>query len=269
MRPPSFILIVKIIIFISYSALLYSCSGPTIISKSYKRQIQTPAKKVPSSAKIPGTQRPYKIKGKTYFPLPSSEGYAQKGIASWYGHPFHGRKTSNGETYNMHKMTAAHKTLPMNTNLLVKNLENGKEIVVRINDRGPFIKGRIIDLSLAGAKKIGLKTRGTAKVRLSVLGEAVSYQKGNVTKRRFLPHQDYDAGEFYIQVGSFSIAANAERLARKITNWGSEVTIQPFNQAGTRFYRVQVRAGNSLKNAQREERVFTESGFPDAFVVAR
>ncbi|MCI5166416.1 MAG: septal ring lytic transglycosylase RlpA family protein, partial [Candidatus Electrothrix sp. GM3_4] len=94
--------------------------------------------------KRPGTQRPYVIKGQSYHPVSSAEGYEETGFASWYGDPFHGRKTANGETYDMYGVTAAHKTLPMNTMLLVKNLTNGKTATVRINDRGPFVDGRII-----------------------------------------------------------------------------------------------------------------------------
>ncbi len=270
MRSTHLVLLLKILLLLSSISILYSCvSRPVILTQSYKKRVQAPVKRVPSSAKVPGTQRPYKIKGKTYYPIPSSEGYREAGIASWYGHPFHGRKTSNGETYNMHSMTAAHKTLPMNTHLLVKNVSNGKEIVVRINDRGPFVKGRIIDLSQVGAKKLGIVKHGTAKVRITALGEAVSYQQGKEKGKRFLPHQDFNTGEFYIQIGSFSKAENAERLARKVTGWGSKVVLQPFNRSGTKFFRVQVKAGNSLEQAKREERIFVEAGFPDAFVVAR
>lgn len=93
----------------------------------------------------------------------------QEGIASFYGEDFHGRKTSNGEVYDMYAMTAAHRALPFNTRVLVTNLDNGKRVIVRINDRGPFVKGRIIDLSYGAAQKIGMVGPGTAKVRLEVL----------------------------------------------------------------------------------------------------
>ncbi|MCI5132293.1 MAG: septal ring lytic transglycosylase RlpA family protein, partial [Candidatus Electrothrix sp. EH2] len=117
--------------------------------KEKKREKQRREKKKTDKKrkKIPGTQRPYVIEGQTYYPIPSAQGYEETGLASWYGDPFHGRKTANGETYDMYGVTAAHKTLPMNTMLLVKNLRNGKTATVRINDRGPFVDGRIIDLS--------------------------------------------------------------------------------------------------------------------------
>jgi rare lipoprotein A len=112
----------------------------------------------------PNYPKPYKISGKWYQPLPYARGYRERGLASWYGKKFHGRKTANGETYNMYGISAAHKTLPLGTYVTVKNLDNGKTLVVRINDRGPFVKGRIIDLSYGAAKKLGVVGPGTARV---------------------------------------------------------------------------------------------------------
>ena len=116
------------------------------------------------------TMRPYSVFGITYYPFVAKVGDDFDGIASWYGPDFHSKKTSNGEIYDMYDMTAAHKTLPMNTVVKVENLENGKSIIVRINDRGPFVKGRIIDLSNKAAHEIDMVRRGTAKVKVSVLG---------------------------------------------------------------------------------------------------
>ena len=116
------------------------------------------------------TMRPYSVFGITYYPFVAKIGDDFDGIASWYGPDFHSKKTSNGEIYDMYDMTAAHKTLPMNTVVQVENLENGKTIIVRINDRGPFVKGRIIDLSNKAAHEIDMVRRGTAKVKVSVLG---------------------------------------------------------------------------------------------------
>ena len=113
--------------------------------------------------------KPYTVAGTTYYPLKSAVGFSESGNASWYGGKFHGRKTASGERYNQNKMTAAHKTLPFGTNVRVKNTENGKSVVVRINDRGPFSKGRIIDLSRAAAKKLDMIKTGTAKVSIKVV----------------------------------------------------------------------------------------------------
>ncbi|MBL4667254.1 MAG: septal ring lytic transglycosylase RlpA family protein [Sneathiella sp.] len=122
-------------------------------------------------AKIRKTRKvgkPYQIKGLWYYPK-VDPGYNKTGIASWYGDPFHGRKTANGETYDMNLMTAAHKTLPMPTEVRVTNLENGRSIVVTVNDRGPFVHGRIIDLSRRAAQLLGVIQKGTARVRVETL----------------------------------------------------------------------------------------------------
>lgn len=108
---------------------------------------------------------PYEIKGESYEPAASDVPVVETGIASWYGHPFHGRRTANGEVYDMHAMTAAHRTMPLPSYAKVRNVANGREVVVRINDRGPFKKDRIIDLSLAAAKKLRIGGLGRVEVR--------------------------------------------------------------------------------------------------------
>jgi len=132
--------------------------------------------------------RPYTVNGKTYHPFKKVKiGYTEVGMASWYGFDFHGKYTSDGEVYNMFDYTAAHKTLPMNTIVKVTNLENGKSVIVRINDRGPFVKNRIIDLSYIAAKKIGLDKMGTAKVKITVIGygKSVSQFQKTYLKKYF------------------------------------------------------------------------------------
>ena len=115
----------------------------------------------------------YTIMGKTYYPMKEVKpGFCQNGIASWYGPGFHGKKTASTEIYNMHELTAAHNILPLNTLVKITNLENQKEIVVRINDRGPFVGDRIVDLSLAAAQELGMVKKGTVPVRVAVLGPA-------------------------------------------------------------------------------------------------
>ncbi len=117
-----------------------------------------------------GNPKTYVVFGKRYYVKRSNKNYRSRGIASWYGRKFHGRKTSNGETYNMYAMTAAHKTLRIPTYVKVSNLENGKVIIVRVNDRGPFVNNRIIDLSYAAAHKIGITRKGTGLVKIAVVG---------------------------------------------------------------------------------------------------
>jgi len=203
------------------------------------------------------TQAPYVIKSKRYYPIPSASGFSQGGVASWYGKDFHGRRTSNGEIYNMYSMTAAHKTLPMNTMLLVKNMHNGKKTVVRINDRGPFVKGRIIDLSYTAAKKLDLVGSGVADVNIIALSEDNH------------SYPDLTSGEFYVQIGAFARKINAIKLQRRFTDAGHTTVMQKYFGPQSILYRVQVYAGKTLNNALRAERALLGHGYSGAFIIAR
>ena len=219
-----------------------------------------------AGSKIPRTQFPYVINNKKYYPIPSAEGYQETGIASWYGKYFHGRRASSGEKYNMYEMTAAHKTLPMNTMLLVKNLHNNRKAVVRVNDRGPFVRGRIIDLSFSAAKKLGIVRKGTAKVQITALAEGRVSKKGGPPT---LVHVDLMAGEFYVQIGAFSKKINAIKLQKRFTDAGHTTVIQKYFGPEATLYRVQVYAGKTLRNAQRAEKALLEHGYVGSFIVAR
>jgi rare lipoprotein A len=190
-------------------------------------------------------------------------------VASWYGNPFHGRKTANGETYDMHKMTAAHKILPMNTMLLVRNLENGRETVVRVNDRGPFARERVIDLSLAAAKELDLVRPGLARIEIIAMGEAAATVKKAGAPPAKLVHQDFKKGNYFVQIGSFLKRDNAERLARSFLDRDYRVIIQPYITSGFTYYRVQIFAGTELKPARRFEKQMLDNGFWDAFLLSR
>jgi rare lipoprotein A len=220
-----------------------------------------PRGKVPS-----GTYKPYRVGGKTYYPLPSSEGFEETGYASWYGPNFHGRKTASGETYNMYSLTAAHKILPMNTYVRVENLKNGKSLVVRINDRGPFVRNRIIDLSYTAAKKLGIVGPGTAKVRITALGETRTAKSGRLY---FASHPDFRHGDFYIQVGAFKNASNAYRLRKRLARRFRVVRVERAYTFGNLFYKVQIDAPNSYDRAKEFEKSIENTGFPSAFLVAR
>ena len=196
-------------------------------------------------------------------------GWTQTGMASWYGHPYHGRKTSNGETYDMHKMTAAHKRLPFDTWLNVKNLSNGRATQVRINDRGPFVGRRIIDLSRAAASDIGMIAPGTARVRLTVVrppGNANSGDRGRGGGRRSRAAPQR-SGSFDIQIGVFAKRSNAEALAARAKNRGHQATIEPFGQGGSSRFRVVVAGGGRNQANSRLERL-KRQGF-DGFLKAR
>jgi len=156
--------------------------------------------------------RPYTIDGKTYYPTMVSVGDYFSGVASWYGKDFHGKKTSNGETYNMYDMTAAHKTLPMNTMLKVTNLKNNQSLVVRVNDRGPFVGTRIIDLSYTAATRLGLVANGTGPVGIEVIGFA------GVVSPAGSPKESVVESDYFVQIGAFRNKEGATRFAKSNAN---------------------------------------------------
>lgn len=216
---------------------------------------------------IPRTQRPYVINHRTYSPLPSAVGFEEVGIASWYGPDFHGHKTSNGEKYNMYGITAAHKLLPMQTMLLVKNIDNGKETIVRVNDRGPFVQGRIIDLSYGAAKRISLVKSGTARVKIIALGETTFSKKTG--KRRFKKHADLQSGEYFVQIGAFTKKYNALSLQEKFLDAGHRAVLREVLINGQTFYRTQVYVGKTLGGARKREQILREKGYKGSFIIAR
>jgi len=238
--------------------------GSSHIPPPKKPTYKTPS---PSSGNKTGTQKPYKIKGVKYTPIASASGFMQTGIASWYGSKFHGRKTSNGEIYNMYAMTAAHKTLPMNTWVSVHNLKNNRKIVVRINDRGPFIRGRIIDLSYTGAKRIGIVDSGTVKVRITALGQATSYSKKTNNPVSFKP-VNYWKGNFTVQVGAFQVKANAVKYKSKLSKTYQNAHIVTFTDHRGVFYRVRIGKFTNLKDAERFSEKIIARGFDNAIPVA-
>lgn len=158
-----------------------------------------------------GNISPYKVFGKTYHILPTAKGYKATGEASWYGMKFHGHKTANGEVYDVNKMSAAHKTLPIPSYVRVTNLENNRSCIVRVNDRGPFKSGRLIDLSYAAATKLGYTHKGTTRVRV----EAVMPGDVNASQKR--AETIAKTGESYLQLGAFKSLSNAQSQYSKMT----------------------------------------------------
>jgi rare lipoprotein A len=180
--------------------------------------------------------------GQRYHVLTDSEGYTEQGVASWYGREFHGRRTSNGEVYDMYAMTAAHKTLPLPTTARVTNLSTGKSIIVRINDRGPFKKGRLIDLSYGAARELGFLNTGTAMVEVQALpGEAPAATIDTPPDVAAAAQPPPPARAMYAQVGAFGQRQNAEDLKRRLEQQGlRNVVIRYDAGAAQPLYRVRV-----------------------------
>lgn len=241
----------KIIIFGSLLILLAGCSTRGVHyyggNTSYKN-FSSPK----TSFNSPATMRPYTIRGITYYPTVVSVGDEFSGRASWYGPDFHGKFTSNGETYDMYAMTAAHKTLPMNTIVRVTNKENGRSVVVRINDRGPFVDNRIIDLSNEAATKMDMLGKGTALVSLEVLG----FEKSG---GRVIPNQrELDRGpkqeiisEFALQIASFSNIEGALVTQKKYDGLnGYKTVIKDMQNGDTTAFKVWIKGFQSEAEAR-------------------
>jgi rare lipoprotein A len=217
-----------------------------------------------SSRKKPG-QKPYTVNGNRYKPLSSHEGFVQEGIASSYGRDFHGRKTSSGEPFDMNAMTAAHKTLPLGVYVRVLHKRTGREIVVRINDRGPFVRERVIDLSEGAARKLGMIQEGLAAVRITALGYKTDQAGG---EPQYRAPTSYDNGSFALQVAALKNRANAYRYADELRGKYGAADVQEATVGGNMFYRVRLGRYSSLRAAQSAQESFERKGFPGNFVVA-
>ena len=243
----------RFVCYVIFVFLLSSCGGHTT------RVIETPA-----TRELAGWQKPYEVDGKRYHPLLQHQGFQQRGVASWYGRKFHGRKTSNGETYDMYGLSAAHKTLPMGVYVKVTHLGNGRHVIVRINDRGPFVAGRIIDLSYGAAQQLGIVDSGTAQVQIQALG----YQQKDHGQVSYRVPASYDAGSFAVQIGAFSTANNAYQLAAKMRADYGKALVTAAMVNGRQLYRVRVGNYQSLERAESAATDFIAKGYAGSFVVA-
>lgn len=246
--------------------LLFSCAREPYY---VKKGLPPPPKKVllpkTEKGKMPES---YVVHGERYLPLPHAEGFVELGKASWYGSDFHGRPTSCGEPYNMYAMTAAHKTLPLGTYVKVQNLENSKSTVVRINDRGPFIKERIIDLSYAAAKEVDMIRPGVTAVRVVALGKEVEKIRSGGDTRLLLEVQDFERGEFTVQIGAFENKDNATKLVNRLRASFDYVNIQAhIDEKKRTLYRVHISKSKTLSQAGTMEKRLEAMGFEEAFVV--
>jgi rare lipoprotein A len=188
----------------------------------------------------------YVVFGERYYVMPSSQGYRKKGVASWYGKKFHGKPTSSGEIYDMHEMTAAHKTLPLPTRVRVTNLTNGKSVIVKVNDRGPFVDNRIIDMSYSAAKQLDMIANGTALVEVEALGGSARVDPAETFAQSaqtaaIAATAAADSTVLFLQIGAFGEQVNAQQLQQQLESNGfSNVRIHHDIESDPALYRVRL-----------------------------
>ncbi len=215
-----------------------------------------------------GNPKSYVVLGQRYYVMDSAAGFRQRGVASWYGPDFHGKRTSSGEDYDMHAMTAAHKTLPIPVMVRVKNLENGKTTVVRVNDRGPFAKGRIIDLSFAAAKQLGVVGPGTANVEITALDASGKASVAPAVRAVPLQPAAQEQEEIYIQLGAFSALDNARKLRDELAAKREKpVLIRRFEDSKGALYRVLLGPLLDVEEATSVQQRLQRKGYQQARLV--
>ncbi len=215
-----------------------------------------------------GNPKSYVVFGKRYHTLKSSKGFVQRGIASWYGTKFHGRRTSSGEPYDMFAMTAAHKTLPLPTYVEVTNLDNGRKVIVKVNDRGPFVSGRIIDLSHTAARKLNIIGSGTGRVEIRAIDPGrprTATQPSKPVKQKIFATT---AERIFVQIGAFSHSSNAENLQKDLyQRLGPRLRINTYYNDAEKLYRVRIGPIASNEDAERVHVRLNRIGFPNSRVV--
>ncbi len=261
------------------SLLLISACGTLRNNRYPIHQDRAPDKNVDTSQvpdAVPRNEPPskygnpssYRVNGRTYRVMKNSRGYRARGIASWYGKKFHGHRTSSGETYNMYAMTAAHKQLPLPTWVRVTHLGNGRSVIVKVNDRGPFHANRIIDLSWAAAKKLGITASGTGMVEIEAI-DPRHYQENktrvsNVKKRPPTPPLQY---HLYLQAGAFISRNNAQLLQRKLQAALQIQNIHAVYNANKHLYRVRIGPLANVDEADRLAKEINQQGLAQPHIV--
>jgi rare lipoprotein A len=239
----------------------YEDDGPHVRSRDVSRVPDAVPRAEPRSA---GGNRPYVVFKKTYHPLASAQGYRERGVASWYGKKFHGRRTSNGEQYDMYAMSAAHKTLPLPSYVRVRNLNNGNTVIVRVNDRGPFLHNRLIDLSYAAAARLGIVGTGTGLVEI----ESVDPDASTPTPAADTVPAAGARPTLYVQAGAFTDPDNAERLRARLTQARfAPVRIVRELRAGTTYHRVRIGPVSSIGESDGIIARITKAGIADDAIV--
>ena len=203
------------------------------------------------------SNRPYKVFGKTYYPMTSLKPYTATGYATWYGKKYHGNKTSIGEVYDMYKMTAAHKTLPLPCYVKVTNLKNDKTVIVRVNDRGPFVKDRIIDLSYAAANRLEIIEKGSELVKVELIDLDKTVKVSTINK------------QIYIQAGLFSDEKNANNLINKIKKLGTVKNENIKKIKNEDQFQVLIGPFKNLPYAKIKKDELSDNFFINGFIVKR
>lgn len=232
-----------------------------------------------------GNHSPYTVLGENYTLLPSAQGYREQGVASWYGTKFHGARTSSGEPYDMYAMTAAHRTLPLPTYVRVTRKDTGKSVVVKVNDRGPFLKGRVIDLSYVAGRKLGLDRSGTAAVELEAI-DPEQYRMAMATAAggappamaKSTPAAVVDSAmkvamegpQLYVQVGAFSLPESATATQKQLSSLVyAPVVIAEAVVNQRRFHRVQVGPFQTREDALQVSRIVRDAQMGEPIIVQR
>ncbi|OIZ99924.1 hypothetical protein BEV13_04760 [Rickettsiella grylli] len=261
-------------LFILFLLNLVACSS-TAPNQNYRyhlREDKAPgfkinAKRIPNAKPKPetrskrGNPKSYVVFGQRYYVIKSAKGYRARGIASWYGMKFHNFITSNGDVYNVAGMTAAHRTLPLPTYLQVTNLRNGKKIIVKVNDRGPFVKNRLIDLSYVAAKKLDMIATGTAPVSIVAITPGISRLARNNQPFRRQKIKSPPHRTPYIQLGLFKQRTCAQKLALLVKKWThSKVTVKTTLIHKRIYYQVVIGPLQNDGRSQQLEKKLTLAG---------
>lgn len=214
-----------------------------------------------------GNPKKYKVLGKWYSVKKSSTGYKEKGIASWYGKKFHGHRTSSGEIYDMYAMTAAHKTLPLPSYVKVTHLKNGRSVVVKVNDRGPFYSGRIIDLSYSAAMKLGITATGVGMVEVVAINPKTYQQRQayqpKIKRQSLLGNYPRDnSSNLYLQVGAFAKQENANKLHKRLRRMFKARKIHSDFIADKNLYRVRIGPLTNVADADKLSTLLNKKGIP-------
>ncbi|WP_455376481.1 septal ring lytic transglycosylase RlpA family protein [Kaarinaea lacus] len=214
-----------------------------------------------------GNPTSYVVNGQRYYITMDTQNFAENGIASWYGTKFHGNLTSSGEPYDMYKMTAAHKSLPLPSYVSVTNLENDKQVIVKVNDRGPFVDGRIIDLSYAAAQKLGVVRNGTAEVSIKVIA-APTINGITTNGDKNLTGTNSHPRKYFVQLGAFSELDNAEKFRDQLTLQSIEPTvIKTLSDTNGELHKVQVGPLVSINDLQLMESRLIDLGYTQTYII--